>query len=127
MANQPAHNTLTITTDGILVLTQTGHQTAASVGIYQEKMDDLTDQYHKQGKKVLILVDVSGVTSHDPEARNEGRKRLNGNYDAMAICGNNTAIRLIINWLIKASGNSEKVQFFSTKDEAIDWLHSRPA
>ncbi len=127
MAEQPAHNTLTITHDGILMLTQTGHQTTASVGQFQVKMDNLTEEYHKQGKKVLILVDVSGVTSHDPEARTEGRKRLNGDYDAMAICGNNTAIRLIVNWLIRTAGNSEKVQFFSTKDEAMEWLHSRMA
>lgn len=125
MADLPANNTLEVTPDGIFVLTQTGHQTAVSAGMFQEKMDSLTEEYHKKGKKALILVDMSGVTGHDPEVRAEGRKRLNGDYDAMAICGNNTAIRLIVNWLIRAAGDSQKVQFFSTKDEAMDWLHSR--
>jgi hypothetical protein len=125
MAEQPANNTLTTTPDGIFVLTQTGYQTAASVSMFQGKIEEAIAKHHQQGKKFLLLIDVSGVTGHDSEARSESLKRLNGDYDAMAIFGNNTVIRLIISWLIRTAGDSERVQFFSNQDEALEWLHSK--
>src|SRR5262245_12062399 len=72
MAEPLASNTLTVMPDGIVDFTQVGHQTAASVGQFQPQIDKLTADNHQQGKKALILVDVTQVTGHDPEARSEG-------------------------------------------------------
>jgi hypothetical protein len=122
MADAPSQNTLEILDDGILFLTQVGHQTAASLGQYQAEMDKITAERLAKGIKTKILVDLSQVTGHDPSALEEGRRRLNGDYEKLAICGNSTAIRLIVNWLIRAVGNKDKVQFFSTKEEGLAWL-----
>jgi len=120
----PAKNTLKILSDGILQLTQTGYQTLESIGQFQTQLDDITLQNHEQGKKTLILVDMSGVTGHDPAAREEGKLRINGNYDAMAIYGSNVTIRMIVNWLIRLSG-SNKVRFFEKRNDALNWLRAQ--
>jgi len=120
----PADNSLKILPDGIIQLTQTGYQTLESVGQFQTKIDDVVMQNHEQGKKALILVDMTGVTGHDPAAREEGKLRLRGEYDGLAIFGTNVTIRMIVNWLIHASGQEDKVRFFGKRDEALEWLHS---
>ncbi len=125
MANAPSENKLETLDDGILVLTQVGHQTAASLGQYQAEMDKITADRLAKGIGTKILVDLSLVTGHDPSALDEGRKRLDGDYEKLAICGTSTAIRLIVNWLIRAVGNRDKVQFFSSKEEGLAWLRSK--
>lgn len=125
MDTYESNNSLKVLPDGIIELTQRGYQTAQSVGQFQSQIDSMTDDAHKQGQKVLILVDMTEVTGHDPQAREEGKKRMNGNYDAMAICGSDMAIRLIINWLIRLSGAGDKVRLFETRDSALAWLHER--
>ena len=127
MANEkvPAHNKLEILDNGIMVLTQTGYQTIQSIGQFQTKVDDLTTQRHEQDKKALILVDMTGVTGHDPEAREEGKLRIDGEYDALAICGSDIALRMIVNWLIKLTGKGDRVQFFASKADAMQWLEQQ--
>lgn len=124
MDEQPAKNTFETMPDGIMLLTQTGYQTEESVSMFQAKMDALTEEIHKQGKKSLILVDMSAVTGHTPKARAEGRERLAGNYDAMAVFGTSQTLSMIVNWLIKATGSADKVQFFTDRELALSWLRS---
>lgn len=122
MDHKPASNSLSVLPDGIIQLTQTGHQTLVSISEFQADIDAYTDKQHRDGKKALILVDVSGVTSHDPEVRDESRRRLLGKYDAMAVCGANTSLKMIVNWLIRSMGYQDRAQFFGTRDEALAWL-----
>lgn len=124
MDEQPANNKLENLPDGIMVLTQTGFQTEVSVGMFQAQMDAQTEELHKAGKKALILVDMSAVTGHTPEAREEGRHRILGSYDAMAVYGKSQTLSMIVNWLINATGSGNKVQFFTERDKALDWLRS---
>ena len=122
MADAPSQNTLDTLDDGILVLTQVGHQTAASLGQYQAEMDKITSERLAKGEGTKILVDMTYVSGHDPSALEEGRRRLNGDYEKLAICGQSTALRMVVNWLIRAVGDRNKVQFFSTKEEGLAWL-----
>ncbi len=127
MANDktPAHNTLEILDNGILVLTQTGHQTQQSIGQFQPKVDDITADRHKHNRKALILVDMSGVTGHDPAAREDGKMRIEGDYDALAICGTDIALRMIVNWLVKLAGKGDRVRLFASKADAMKWLEAQ--
>lgn len=122
MERQPAKNSLSVLPEGIIQLTQTGYQTMESIAEFQAEIDDFTIRQHAQGKKAIILVDVSGVTGHDPEVREEGRRRLLGNYDAMAVCGTNTSLKMIVNWLIRTMGYEDRARFFESRAEALDWL-----
>lgn len=119
----PANNTLEKMPDDIILFTQRGYQTAASVSQFQPQIDGMTEQLHKEGKKALILVDMTNVSGHEPQAREEGKKRINGDYDALAICGSDVAMQMIVNWLIRLSGSGNRIQFFETREQALDWLH----
>jgi hypothetical protein len=125
MANgTPAANSLDVLEDGIIKFTQVGHQTAQSVSQYQVKIDQLTADNHKQGKQALILVDLLGVTGQDPGAIEEGRKRMDGAYDALAVSAHSTAIRAIVNWMVKIAGKEDRIQFFGNNEEALTWLRT---
>lgn len=94
---------------------------------FQAQVDDMTKALHQQGKKVLLLVDVSGVTGQDPDVLPEARERLKGDFDALALYGTSPAMNMIINWLIHAIGNDKRVMAFGDHDEALAWLLSQLA
>src|SRR5690242_1997687 len=121
---QPASNSLQILPNGIVELKQTGFQTKDSIILFQAKIDDLTADMVKQGKKMLILVDVTGVTGQEPEVLTTARDRLKGDYTAMALVGTSPAIKMIINWLLHATGDDKRIKSFDTRDEATAWLLS---
>ncbi len=117
-----ANNTVQITPEGIIALTQTGYQTKASIAQFQTHIDRMTADMHEQGRKVLVLVDISGVTGQDPDVLMDARERLKGDYDALALYGTSPAIRMIINWLVHATGGDQRLRSFSDRQEAVDWL-----
>jgi len=120
----PANNSLQILPEGIIEIKQVGFQTADSIAMFQGKVDDMTAELHQQGKKVLILVDISEVTGQEPEVLSLARERLKGEYDALALVGTAPAIKMIINWLVHATGNDTRLKSFDTRSEAITWLLS---
>lgn len=119
------NNTLEILPDGIMQLTQRGFQTGASVVQYQTPMDELTVKFHQQGKKSLILVDMTDVTGHDAEAREKGEANMKGDFDAMAICGTNTTIRILVSFIVEVKGMGGRVKLFKTRDEGLKWLREQ--
>lgn len=121
----PANNSMQILPEGIIELTQTGYQTLDSINMFHAPIDDATAELHKQGKKAVILVDISGVTGQEPQVITTVRQRLAGEYDAMAIYGNSSTLQMIVNWVLKAIGNNQRVQYFSDKEAAKKWLLSR--
>lgn len=120
----PANNTLQILPNGIIEIKQTGFQTADSIAMYQGKVDDMTAEMHKEGKKVLILVDVSEVTGQEPEVLKLAQERMKGDYDALAVFGTSAPVKMIVNWLLHATGSDERVKSFGNRDEAVKWLLS---
>ena len=120
-----SNNTLEVLPDGIMQLTQRGFQTAASVSLYQVPMDELTVKLHHEGKKALILVDMTDVTGHDAEARERGEANMKGDFDAMAICGSNATVRIIVNFIVDVKGMGGRVKLFKTRDEGLKWLRDQ--
>ncbi len=121
----PAKNDLQFLPDDIIQLTQTGFQTKDSIALFQAKIDDMTREMHNQGKKVLILVDVSGVTGQEPEVLSMARERLKGEYDGLALFGTSTTVQMIVNWLLHAIGDDQRVKSFNDREKALAWLKSR--
>jgi hypothetical protein len=118
----PAENTLQLLPNGIIELKQTGYQTKENVVQYRGPIADFIAKMHTEGKKALILVDVSGVTGQEPEVLAMARERLDGDYDAMALVGTSSTIQMILNWMLRTFGKSEKIKVFGERDKAIDWL-----
>lgn len=118
----PAKNMLTLLDNGIICITQTGHQTLESLNEFKPQVDKYTKDRHAAGKKALILVNVVGVTGHDASAREKKDELFEGDYDATAIFGQTAPTGMIINWAVKVIGKSDKVRFFNSEAEATAWL-----
>jgi ribosome-associated protein YbcJ (S4-like RNA binding protein) len=121
----PANNTLSELPDGVIELIQTGHQTKASSMQHQVAINELVAERRKKKQKALILVDLTGVTGHDTDVRQASIDTLNNDFDALAIFGENVTIRMLVNWLIRTAGQGSRVKFFDTREQALEWLHSR--
>jgi hypothetical protein len=121
----PAHNTLGEAGNGIIELTLTGHQTKASSQQFQTEINDMVAKRRKAKQKALILVDLSGVTGHDSDVRDAARETLKNDYDGLALFGENVTVRMLANWLIRTTGEGDRVRFFDTKEEALQWLQLR--
>jgi hypothetical protein len=117
-------NTIEVLPDNIAVITQRGYQNAETVNKFKPQLDAMTEKLHQEGKKSLILVDMSAVTGHDASARAAGEESIKGTYDALAVCGPDTTIRIIVNFLTQVTGMGDRVQFFKTKEESLEWLRS---
>jgi hypothetical protein len=111
--------------DGIIELVLVGHQTRASSQEFQAQIGDIVDDRRKQHAKALILVDLTGVTGHDSNVRDAAHEMLDRDYDGLALFGENVTVRMLVNWLIRATGQNDRVCFFDTREDAIEWLKSR--
>lgn len=119
----PAHNTMRELPNGVIELVQAGFQTTASIAQYQAQIDDLVRQKRAAKKKALILADISGITGHEPKVRQMAHDMLNSDFDALAVVtANNITARLIGNWLVKLVGVGQRVQFFGSRPDAVEWL-----
>lgn len=121
----PANNTLQALPEGIIELKQTGYQTKESIAQYRSQIYEFILQKHKDGRRALILVDLTGVTGQEPEVLAKAREQLDGDYDAMALLGTSSTIQMILNWMLRTFGKSEKIRMFGERDKAIAWLLSK--
>ena len=70
---------------------------------------------------VLSIVDKS--TDYHPDARRHF-KTFNGHFDRMATVVSSVLLRAAINFMMKVGGSSDRMQMFSTEEEAVSWLDS---
>ena len=76
----------------------------------------------------LILIDMDKIVRPTSQARklHAQNMRLQANYfKKTAIYGGNTLNRVIANFIIKASGRGDKVKYFRTRENAIEWLKEK--
>ena len=121
----PAHNTLGQAPTGIIELTLTGHQTKQSSQQFTDDINQMVAEQRQKKQKALILVDLTGVTGHDADVRDVARETMKNDYDGLALYGENVPVRMLANWLIRSSGEGDRVQFFDTKEEALEWLATK--
>jgi hypothetical protein len=121
----PAANSLRESSDGIIELTLTGHQTKQSSQEFANDINDLVLERRKKKQHALILVDLTGVTGHDVDVREASRETMKNDYDGLALFGENMTVRMLANWLIRTTGQGDRVRFFDTKEEAVEWLGTR--
>jgi hypothetical protein len=121
----PAHNTLGQSQDGIIELTLTGHQTRQSSQQFTDDINQMVAELRTKKQKALILVNLAGVTGHDADVRDDARETMKNDYDGLALYGENVPVRMLANWLIRSSGQGDRVRFFDTKEEALKWLSTR--
>jgi hypothetical protein len=102
-----------------------GDQTVKSVQAMGDDADKLITQQQKQGKRPLVLDNLTKMGKVPPEARKrvvEVGKAMR--CEKLAMYGNNTMLKLGANLLLNATGRGNQVKYFDDYDKAIEWLHA---
>jgi PAS domain S-box-containing protein len=123
---QPADNKIFLDEHGIVHHLLHGDQTAESVTAIRESNAKMVAKLREEGKRVAIFIDLSAVKNTSSATRNEAKKILETDYDAMAILGNRY-LRPIISYVMRITGISSKVRYFGNKVAALSWLQDPKA
>ncbi|HWZ66078.1 MAG TPA: ATP-binding protein [Patescibacteria group bacterium] len=84
-----------------------------------------TGKLAKQGRKTLLLTDVSNVTGVSADARKVLRVATDYVVDKSAVFGANPFITLIAQYVIRLSPVVNKTMIFKTRSEAVNWVLGR--
>ena len=83
----------------------------------------LIEHLKSQSKQVLVLVDLLQIGMPNASARAVAQKALQElDFEKLAVYTENVYIKYVATFVIKASGKSEKIKVFKTRDEALAWL-----
>lgn len=118
-----AENKVFLRPDGIIEIQVVGVQNAASVELMGRKTSVLLSQRRAQGKPCLVLDDLLQIGEVDGEGRKKVvdlGKRLD--YDKLAMAGNGALLRIGSNLMLHAIGRSDKIKYFGSREEAVQWL-----
>jgi hypothetical protein len=86
---------------------------------------EMDGHLQKEKGNGLILIDMTETGRPSSEARKIHAMNIkNGNtkFKRAAFFGATVMNRVLANFIIKASGRSDKVRYFDTQKEAIEWL-----
>lgn len=99
-----------------------GHDEAAMAGLFCEFEDGIREQ--KRGRDVRLLIDLHGLEKHISLGARKAAVdflRRHTDFKKIAISGASTAVKVITNFVMSASGK-KNVRFFSSNSEALKWL-----
>lgn len=100
-----------------------GDQTASTVESLLKNTAGFVSQLQQERRKIYILTDITGIGATTSGARVAGVKALRElPYDKAAIFGQDTFMRTLSNFIVRASGQGHKVRVFRTRADAEAWL-----
>lgn len=100
-----------------------GDQTPQSVRTMGKKIEALLAELKSRGKPGYVLDNILGMGNVPPAGRNQVialGKTLP--YERLAMLGKGGILRLGANLIIRATGRSRKIRYFSDRSQAIRWL-----
>lgn len=101
----------------------TGDLTIDDVKPISEQTSILTTKVKDEGKKSLILVDLSGVRSVAPLALGLSVAAVKDiEFDKISCFGANNIVTGFLNSVITAAGERGQIKLFPNKSEAVAWL-----
>lgn len=111
--------------DGIIYNLYLGDQTGQTVKNTGDDVNLLLKRLKRQGKKILILADISQIGNISLPARQVGLGLIQElEYDKLAIYGADFMTGSIVKVIVSVSGRSYKIRSFDSKPEAVEWLKS---
>lgn len=114
--------------DNIIEIEVVGDQNAASVELMGRQTDTLITQLKALGKPALVLDNLQQMGNVNTEARKlvvELAKRMD--FDRLAMLGRSGGIMSMgTNLMLRATGRSYKMRYFSDRATAISWLQEKP-
>jgi len=107
-----------------------GRQTPESAQTAVDQLIKLTRKLKGQKKRVLILVDITGISKVNTSDRmKETRQAMvkamkEEPYDRLAVYGN-MATQVLVNTMALIAGKRNKVRVFDNRIDALKWLKNK--
>lgn len=117
-------NLVTVDDQDRIVVVFRGPQNRLTLEKVQNQLQQFVEKMHLSGKKANILIDAQGVTTADTDsgARTQARTLLNEvPFDKFAICGKRSIV-ILASYIVRFSSKGRRVQFFSNRQKAEQWL-----
>jgi len=116
-------NQVFINNKDIIEILVVGDQTVASVKIMGEQAIALAREQTASGKRALILDNLLHMGTVPTDARKLVLDLVkSGDYEKLAMLGNDTVLRLGANLILQATGRGNKVRYFENRDACEAWL-----
>lgn len=116
-------NLVNLGEDGIIYDIMEGDQPAEAVSENNAQVASFVNKLKAEGKPALVLVDLSKVGKQDTASRVAAKEFITEiEFDRLAAFGANMLIKQLVNLVIFASGQGQRVRYFDSKDEALVWL-----
>jgi len=122
--NEPeVQNTVVLDPLGYVFIRFVGDQDYRSVEDVAGECKKLIDKLRFDNKPVFGLIDYSEERGFNTGAHKAAMEVLgNLDYDKAAFFGSNPKLAEIIDLIIKAHGDSDKIRMFADRQEAVNWL-----
>jgi hypothetical protein len=119
-----ASNSIRRNPDGIVVVVESGYQTAESLKSLNQQVVKEVKRLHAASQPALIFSDLTHITGHDKGAEAEAIQAMRIPFDAMAVYTTSRADRMMITMLVTLHDASERVRTFRTSQDAYAWLET---
>jgi predicted glycosyltransferase len=112
---------------GFIEILFMGNQTPDSVISAVEELVERAEKLKTEGRRVLILADVTGVQKIDisgkmARARKEAVNAMStAEYDRIAVYGN-VAVQIMVSTLVLIAGKRDRIRVFGDRFDALRWL-----
>lgn len=118
-------NKVSLTSNGIVECRVIGDQSLESILAMGEEIKALLAERKAARLPLLILDDVRKIGQVPPHGRKAVLQFVKTlEYDRLVILGGGGLIRFGANLILRASGRSKKVKYFTDRNQAIAWLLS---
>ncbi len=100
-----------------------GEQTAPMVDEVVVDVLGIANELASRTRNIVGFADVTTLTKVNMGAMKAGVRGISAvNFDKLAILGRPDTDKASVNWVIRMSGKGDRVQYFTKKTQAIDWL-----
>lgn len=114
--------TLQLDDTGILQVVIDGEFTETDLHAYMMQLDEILEDV-PEGETVQSFIDTTDLGKINPNLRRSVGDFLNNpKFGKTAVLGNNRVIKVMIDFVLKASGRHH-MKYFTERNKAYDWLN----
>jgi hypothetical protein len=116
-------NTVAVREDQIVYAEFDGVQNRAVLTASLEQIRQIVDERHRDGKRCLIYAKIQENFSVDIQTRFFAVQWLRSTeFDRMAILPSSETFARVINFVLSAADQTERIQIFLNEKTALSWL-----
>lgn len=116
-------HTITVDNDQIIRAEFSGKESKEELNVALQKIDTMIDEMHQKRLKGLVYCKILDNYSIDMETRLVGVQwSRNARFDRMAIQPSSETFARVINFVLTATDQNDRIQIFLNEESATSWL-----